>query len=440
MKFKHIKSIAAALAAVCVLSTGAAATYDITYASNDTPSVIVEYNGTGISFTDALPESVNDRTMLPLRATADAIGADISYDEMSGAAILTRNGMTLAVTPDSADSAAYNKNGRIYAPVRTIASAFGLKVGYREYPWYNTLTVYLVDTDEMFAEFEDNSPNIIKLLSMEKKQYDQYLMDVTINTDSDALSTTTSLFGAVLSADRAQSRLTMSVDMQAEGVDAEMLAIIEKINNGTLECIADANTIYFKVTGMEGFSEYMPESEPLTNGVWYKYTLDSSDEMELYTGRLINGFSNNNIVFSASSMTLEDFEENMLNEYFDENGEMIEGTEGFFELQLNNYMFMDRYITISSDGAMTTVTLYFDDYEEDYYPEPVPADDETVYFKSVTVFNDGYAESMTCDMNAYGLTYHAECTITEGVPDEVWEVPTDAVDIEEVFQTGIFAL
>lgn len=103
----------------------------------------VQLNGAYVHFADAQPEKVNGRVMVPFRAIAEALGAEVDYN--AGAITAKKNGQTLAFSlggkqltaTDSVgktvktvqlDTAPYKKGGRTYVPVRFFAEAFGLTV------------------------------------------------------------------------------------------------------------------------------------------------------------------------------------------------------------------------------------------------------------------------------------------------------------------------
>ena len=103
----------------------------------------VQLNGQAVKFPDAQPEKANNRTMVPFRAIAEALGAEVDYN--AGAITAKKDGQTLAFSlggkqltaTDSVgktvktvqlDTAPYKKGGRTYVPVRFFAEAFGLTV------------------------------------------------------------------------------------------------------------------------------------------------------------------------------------------------------------------------------------------------------------------------------------------------------------------------
>lgn len=89
--------------------------------------------------TDVPPIIENNRTMLPARFVAEALGATVSWDGATRTATIVGNGVTIQITVDSTtayingeavtlDSPAFIRNNRTYTPVRFIAEALGAKV------------------------------------------------------------------------------------------------------------------------------------------------------------------------------------------------------------------------------------------------------------------------------------------------------------------------
>lgn len=85
--------------------------------------------------------NADGRTMLPVRAIAEALGADVQWDEATQTATLTLGGKTVKVTigqnillvdgkPFSMDTAAAIKDGRTLMPVRAVGEALGSQIGW----------------------------------------------------------------------------------------------------------------------------------------------------------------------------------------------------------------------------------------------------------------------------------------------------------------------
>lgn len=106
-------------------------------------SVEVSIKGAAVQWTDAEPFiDANGRTMVPLRAVADAMGLTVNWDGSAREAIFTKGTKTIYFPIDSTtartstgqsvqmDTAAVIKNDRTYAPIRYLAEFFGYTVSW----------------------------------------------------------------------------------------------------------------------------------------------------------------------------------------------------------------------------------------------------------------------------------------------------------------------
>lgn len=91
---------------------------------------------------DVAPDTLNQRTMLPIRAVAEAVGAKVDYDAVNQAVIIVgpygdeiqcpigSSSMSVNAELCSLDAPSYAKNGRTYLPVRAVAEALNLDVAW----------------------------------------------------------------------------------------------------------------------------------------------------------------------------------------------------------------------------------------------------------------------------------------------------------------------
>ena len=125
----------------------------------------VYYDGTQIEF-DTVPEVVNERTFVPLRAIAEALGAEVAWDGSKDMVTLARDDVEtyLIIGSDETetqkgeetaqgrlDAAPYIKDERTMVPVRFISEAFGMDVDWDG----ETLSVHITQpeqTEEPSAE------------------------------------------------------------------------------------------------------------------------------------------------------------------------------------------------------------------------------------------------------------------------------------------------
>lgn len=127
----------------------------------------VRVNGNEVKFTadDGIPFAENGRTLVPLRASAEAYGAIVDYDGARNTAIVQKDGVTVEVPIGESiiyrngeviknDVAAQAKDGRTYLPIRVVMEALGAQVGWDG----NTSTVTVEDPDLMFIEEIESLP------------------------------------------------------------------------------------------------------------------------------------------------------------------------------------------------------------------------------------------------------------------------------------------
>lgn len=98
----------------------------------------VYLEGNKINF-DVQPQTINDRTMVPIRAIFEAMGANVTWDNTTQTAISTKDNttvkMTLNSTTEYINDVAHEMDvtpviidGRTLAPARYVAEAFGYNV------------------------------------------------------------------------------------------------------------------------------------------------------------------------------------------------------------------------------------------------------------------------------------------------------------------------
>ncbi len=111
----------------------------IHFTSHDT---IVRLNGTGIEFTQR-PMMYNNRTMVPLRAIFEAMGATVNWDDTTKTVTAEKDDTKISLTINSnilykndeqiqLDAPAILYNSTTLVPVRAVAEAFGAQVSWNE--------------------------------------------------------------------------------------------------------------------------------------------------------------------------------------------------------------------------------------------------------------------------------------------------------------------
>ncbi len=146
MKFLcKICSLCLAMLLLCTAVTSVMANSD----------VIVKIDGEQIAF-DVAPRIINDRTMVPLRAIFEALGATVSWNGDTQTVTSVKDNTTLSLTINAQvmyvngakvflDSPACLVNDRTLIPLRAVSEAFGTKVD-----WIADERIVLITTPSQY--------------------------------------------------------------------------------------------------------------------------------------------------------------------------------------------------------------------------------------------------------------------------------------------------
>ena len=124
----------------------------------DAADISVQLDGQNLTFTDAVPQVKDQRTILPFRAVFEAMGAQV--DNQGSVITAVRGDKTLTMTLDQTTATVTQKGvtttitmdvapyvdpttWRTYVPVRFAAQAFGCMVGWDQ----AASTAIIIDTD-----------------------------------------------------------------------------------------------------------------------------------------------------------------------------------------------------------------------------------------------------------------------------------------------------
>ena len=132
------QTICTVICAALVLTSFAAV-----FAENE-PPITVLLDGKPVSF-DVQPQLINSRTMVPMRAIFEALGATVEWDEASQSVTSKKDNkvivmqvnnpvMTVSGTSVTLDSPPVVVSDRTLVPVRAISEALGCSVGWDEAP------------------------------------------------------------------------------------------------------------------------------------------------------------------------------------------------------------------------------------------------------------------------------------------------------------------
>lgn len=190
--------------------------------------VTVVVNGEAVKFPDALPEIVDDRTMVPFRAAAEAMGFKVDYDDATAAVYAEKDGKKLfftlgkpemtvvesgETTVKTLDVVPYEKYDRTYVPVRFFAEEMGMNVDWNGAE--ETAVIY--DADLLAASLDKHYTTVNALLA---ESFEKALERKPMEGKMDIGFTVSVVLPD--SPVKVEIPFTFSVDYLTEGLVAEM--------------------------------------------------------------------------------------------------------------------------------------------------------------------------------------------------------------------------
>lgn len=319
------------LAVLCALAMGL-----LTVGAAAAQSIPVYYNGQQITFPDAQPRLIQNRTMVPFRAILNTLGfsnEDITFTEGISQITAQKDDMTIqfcignptiTVTDaqgtrvEQADVVPYldDQLGRTYVPVRFIAQATGCTVG-----WDSSCdTVVIADYDSLFSGLDSRFSVLNRMLAASITSEDEkylvsgdcslsYTPDESILPGGQELSMSGQLEGKTAAETGA---ITMTYQAQlgalaalggdlSELEQAALASQIDLLENGTFEYKYDLNagTLAFRSSLLEllGLSV---DGEAVTGDTWVVCSLDDlSGDSYLGTLAMLCGLSGDEMTVAA---------------------------------------------------------------------------------------------------------------------------------------------
>lgn len=170
------KSCVALTIALCLLVSAALMPAAADAAS---PFIQVKINGVNLK-TDVYPTIINDRTMVPMRAIFEALGADIDWDADMNLVSAVKDNTKVSIRLNSKYAYINGQekvlkaipvllDGRTMVPARFIAESLGEKV-----EWDAVNRIVYVGSKTPIATKEDNKPAIVKEYTLNKNTTLEY--------------------------------------------------------------------------------------------------------------------------------------------------------------------------------------------------------------------------------------------------------------------------
>ena len=213
--------------------------------------IIVELDGTAITF-DVPPQIINDRTMVPMRAIFEMLGADVDWNGDERKITGSKDNIEIVMYVDNTqmsvngsivtlDSPPTIIDGRTLVPVRAIAESFGVDV-----LWHGEIRTVSIYNDENTVEYEDMFNDYGEKISSEKSLQDRYMSFGwrTIEDFGELISTIKTEMTYALEAELNRTDcLVKGLELSINGNYEEALSAFEPIHKYTNEAISHYTNI-----------------------------------------------------------------------------------------------------------------------------------------------------------------------------------------------------
>ncbi len=469
-----MKKIISVLAAAAITLTSAVTSFasgfsaSIDTAAANTKGIDIIYNGQLMQYKDAVPEIINDRTMLPFRIALENMGATVSYDDASRLVTASLNGRTITFTLEDSviyidengqksqvtlDRPMIIKNDRTLVPIRFISSALGMQIGWDS----ATKTVLIVDADTYIKDFEKNAPNLMALADKTMPEYNTTSAEIALKLDAetgeDKINIGFGLKGDGKKADGVQSasgKLDLDLGGLVEGV--------EPIKDASAEIIMANGKLYFKTDAVEKLAKAAKDNETLAlaaktvaAGSWYSIdvnTLMDKVFADAETPSYVKDVYKEILNGDTSNLGKEDLL-NIIKSAIASDGDATVESAQTADMVIDMYSVIDKYITVTDNSVSVKI-------DKNAFSEIMKAtgvsdaelkemtDMMTVNIDVTSTFDEKKSESkgtISMGINADGIKMNLSMDIssTEKAEENVKpaEVPANAVDITSAITAAL---
>lgn len=459
---KIISAIAASAIALSASVTSFASgfTSSMETASANKDAIDIIYNGQLMTYKDAVPEIINDRTMLPFRIALENMGASVDFDDATRLVTASLNGKTITFTLEDSviyiddngqksqvtlDTPMVIKNDRTLVPIRFISSALGMQIGWDG----DTKTVLIVDGDTYMKEFEKSAPNLISLADKTMPEYNTDSMEMTMKLDmeqgAEKINMSLGLAGDGKNADGVQSaNCKLSLDL------GSMVPELVPIKDAAVEAVVANGKIYFKTDVIEQLAKAVNDNESLNliakavNGnEWYYVDIEKLfDKMSSLSPELAGMKDVYVKILNGDTKTLkkEDLTNIMKAAIVSEGDATVESAM-MADMMIDMYSVMDKYITVTDnsiamkmDKNAFTEMIKATGVSEEELKEV--ADTMTFEIDVTSTFDEKQAVSkgtinMGMDVEGMKMNLSLDISSTEKAEENVTpaEIPANATDI-----------
>lgn len=456
-----MKKTAAFIAAITIsasmsapaFASGFAQSLNTVAANNDSINII--YNGQLMTYTDAFPENINDRVMLPFRAVLEGMGATVDYTDATRHVTANRGDVTIEFTllddtiyikengqerQIKMDVPMIIKNDRTLVPIRFISNALGMQVGWEG----DYQTVLIVDTDAYAAELEASMPNLTALTEKKTFKYNTSALDMAVKLN---------ISGTESSADmKLNSKTAENVSSVSGKINADISGLAEgtaPVKDADIEIVTADGKVYIKTDLIKKmFASNKNEVIASSDEKWFyidakelitKFFGDDVPEgvKDIYSGVIsgdVSSFENLSLADIIASLNQTDGDATLMSAMQ-------------ADMTIDAYKIIDKYISVTDNKVEMTFTK---DNMNEIFSEMGLSDDELAEMMNmldldvhaVTEYSEDKAESKAditvgakvSDTETFTITLNLTETDTQEESAEPASIPQDAVDLMSVIE------
>lgn len=459
---KKIISFLTAASLCCSLSvpafaSGIAGSMNAIETNGDSINII--YNGQLMTYTDAIPENINDRIMLPFRTVLETMGASVDYDDDTRLVTAARGDITITFTLED-DTIYINKNGeksqitldvpmiikndRTLVPIRFISNALGMQIGWEG----DYQTVLIVDADSYIDQLTSNAPNLMAISESNQAVYNTGSLDLSLDLDFSDLSidelynTFVDLSLDFKTADNVSDVSgKISADLTDLGINTAA------VSDAAIDIVAANGKLYFKTDLAEQLLSADPDdltskliAETISGDRWFyidvNELLDNIDFIPESAKNIYKQIFSGDLS-SLANITLPDMVKTLISSDGDATLESALQTD----ILIDTYIALDKYITVTDDSVeikmnndILTEILRAADVPEDIISQTF--DLFTFGLDAYTSYTDAQADSkvtMNIEFNddVFSLNLLLDCTQISKYDENAApaDIPENAVDL-----------
>lgn len=299
--------LSAAIAAAMLISS-------VPAVSAEETAVDVLLNGDFVEFADQAPANIDGRVLVPVRAVVEKMGATVDWNEQTKQVevkkgdvdiVLTVNEPSISVngTKKELDTAPQVINGRTMLPIRAVAEELGATVGWDS----DENSVIIVDWNSYIKEIQTDAPSFYSFLNQKNIVYNNYLStgNGSVNFDfsaklpeyaEDGTVTKTEENSVKLSvnvasadkfkSDALDSNITLKFDLAdvqevlKKFTGAEVNYDLSKLDTVDINVVADKTAVYVKTNLVQKLADAFDDSKIdalaalMNTDSWFKLKFD----------------------------------------------------------------------------------------------------------------------------------------------------------------------